>query len=228
MKLTAIKNWPPEVDVPIGYANTKIKKFNLSASANCPACNRPVGAVVQHKEGAAAHVQSPQEADRLLKSESELSVLGYVVTELYPPPPEPRIPDHLPEDCERAFAQAERAFARKDTDAAGMMYRKSLEAAFKIVYPTAKGSLQARINALVKSHELPTAIGEWAHEVRAIGNDAAHEVDTLSEQDMIAARGFVDAVLRYAISLPKEIELRRAETVVAGAASAELAETANA
>ncbi|WP_157182172.1 DUF4145 domain-containing protein [Methylobacterium sp. WSM2598] len=130
----------------------------------------------------------------------------------WPDPPKPRVPDHLPPGTERALQQAERAFYRKDTDAAGMMYRRALETALKAKFPNVTGTLYARIKALVDSHDLPPAIGEWAHEVRIIGNDAAHEDDSLSERDMTAMREFTDAVLRYAVTLPAEIELRRLNT----------------
>lgn len=99
-----------------------------------------------------------------------------------------------------------------------MMYRRALETALKITFPQARGSLYDRIIALVRSHDLPPAIGEWAHEVRAIGNDAAHDLDGLTADDMTAARNFVDAVLRYAISLPREIAIRRAAQAAATAA----------
>lgn len=183
----------------------------ITIGAMCQECNKPVAAL--------AHTTEPMSStnlrsicDNLPTAQTNVAAVGVTIAVVFPTPPEPRVPTHLPPSTEVAFLQAERAFARGDADAAGMMYRRALETALKLTFPQVSGSLYARINALVTSHDLPPAIGAWAHEVRDIGNDAAHDTDALSEEDMVATRNFVDAVLRYVISLPKEIELRRAET----------------
>lgn len=146
----------------------------------------------------------------MIENPHAIEAQGFELAEAWPKPPEPRVPAHLPPGTESALLQAERAFARNDTDAAGMMYRRALETGLKVAFPSVTGTLYARITSLVQSHDLPPAIGEWAHEVRIIGNEAAHDVDSLSAEDMRATRNFVDAVLRYAISLPAEIAIRRA------------------
>ncbi|MBY5590844.1 DUF4145 domain-containing protein [Rhizobium leguminosarum] len=61
---------------------------------------------------------------------------------------------------------------------------------------------------LVKQGVLPASLGDWANEIRIVGNDGAHD-DGVNRDDLKAARMFCDSFLRYLITLPKEIELRR-------------------
>ncbi|GJE19547.1 hypothetical protein AIGOOFII_4298 [Methylobacterium marchantiae] len=91
-----------------------------------------------------------------------------------------------------------------------MMYRRALEVALDIAFPDVPGMLFPKLKALVAKGHLLAAIGEWADHVRALGNEAAHEGDGISREDLSAMREFTDAVLRYAISLPREIENRKA------------------
>jgi len=186
--------------------------YRANVSAGCPDCHRPVCATIRTKTA----YSMPQQVDEIFQKASRQTIsitsLDFIVIDVWPAPAEPRVPAHLPATTESAFLQAERAFARGDTDAAGMMYRRALETGLKVAFPHVTGQLYQRITELVASHDLPPALGEWAHEVRLIGNEAAHDVDSLSSDDMIATRNFVDAVLRYAISLPEEIAIRRAAT----------------
>ncbi|MFY9292717.1 MAG: DUF4145 domain-containing protein [Methylorubrum rhodinum] len=192
------------------------KKGTILTAAVCPECQHPICAELYYKN----HRDSYNET-RIKTAEinSYINSRGYstdyfdlILIQIWPKPPDPKTPPHLPASVARAFDQAERAFSRKDTDAAVIMYGRALETAVKIAFPHVTGTLFQRINMLVAGHDLPPAIGQWAHEVRIIRNEAAHDIESLSIEDMTATRDFVDAVLRYAISLPKEIELRRAAT----------------
>lgn len=185
---------------------------NVSVGASCPGCNKPISAQLTVTKYVSSFNDLSGMVAGLTKSGLSIDAHGFALTEVWPKPPEPRLPNHLPPSVEGFFLQGESNFAQGHTDAAGLMYGRALEIAIKIVFPSVSGTLFERINKLVKNHDLPPAIGEWAHEVRIIRNGAAHDTESLSVEDMTATRNFVDAVLRYAISLPKEIELRRAAT----------------
>lgn len=118
-------------------------------------------------------------------------------------------PDHLPEDVLKAFQQGETNFDMPGhEEASATMYRRALERALKSTHPSLGGSLAAKIRGLVDNGTLPQALGDWATEIRIIGNDGAHD-DEVSRDDLKAARMFCDSFLRYLITLPKEVELRR-------------------
>lgn len=101
------------------------------------------------------------------------------------------------------------------------MYRRSLDLALKEAFPETKGALDAKLKKLVKEQKLPEALGEWAHEVRLIGNDGAHDLDGVSREDLLDARAFIDTVLKYLFTLPAQISARKPVTLAASDSSAE-------
>jgi len=132
-----------------------------------------------------------------------------VVKEIWPKAASPVVPADIPEPSKRAFLQAERNYLQRgNEDAAAIMYRKSLEAALKTKYPQATGPLAKRIDDLVKDNVVPAEIGSWAHEIRIVGNDGAHDVDGIT-RELEAMRGFTDAVLRYLFTLPAQVAARQ-------------------
>lgn len=122
-------------------------------------------------------------------------------------------PGHLPDDVLKAFMQGETNFDMPGhEEASATMYRRALERALKFTHPSLTGTLAVKIKSLVESGALPTAVGDWATEIRIIGNDGAHD-DEVTRDDLKAARMFCDSFLRYLVTLPKEIELRRSNPV---------------
>jgi Domain of unknown function (DUF4145) len=90
-----------------------------------------------------------------------------------------------------------------------MMYRRSLELALKDKFPALSGTLAKRVKQLVADKTLPIPMGDWADEIRDLGNDAAHEPNQVDRDQLTMIRGFTDATLRYLYTLPAEIEARR-------------------
>ncbi|GAC1040864.1 DUF4145 domain-containing protein [Rhizobium sp. No.120] len=120
-------------------------------------------------------------------------------------------PDHLPDDVLKAFQQAETNFDLENhEEAAATMYRRALERALKFSHPALTGTLAAKIKTLVSNGELPRSLGDWADEIRLIGNDGAHD-DGVTREELKAARMFCDSFLRYLITLPTEVASRRAQ-----------------
>lgn len=189
-------------------------KYDVSVGATCPRCRKPIGVVLRTTSEINTN-DIDKYFQRLVIENIVVQSMGYNVLHVYPKPPEPRIPLHLPAITADAFAQAEDNFARKNIQAAIAMYGRALETGLKKQFPGVKGMLNERIKALADSHALPPAISEWSHHVRLVRNEALHDEEPMTEIDMIAAREFVDAVLRYVITLPREIEERRAATAPA-------------
>lgn len=200
---------PPQLDLMNG------RRTNISVGAECQECWRPVSAsliYIHAVSNSPAYQTFTGHFASLTKELAGISTLSFQLDDLWPKPEPARIPDHLPSVVERAFVQGEINFALAGCeDAAATMYRRALDTALKDAHPTVKGDLFKKIEALVEANVFPKSLGEWAHEVRIIGNDGAHDIEGATSADVRAARDFVDAVLRYTYSLPGAIAERRGE-----------------
>lgn len=176
----------------------------------CPKCLRPSGALIESDRAS---------FDTAIGNAGDPINNGFRLLNFWPAPPKPVIPEHLPEPVTKSFKQAESNYAiAGNEEASAMMYRRAMEGALKSRFPDVTGMLDKRIKALVREHHLPPAMGDWANEIRQIGNDAAHEEDGVSRDELDAIRNFSDTLLRYVFTLPREIELRRAARTLASEA----------
>ncbi|MDH2311455.1 DUF4145 domain-containing protein [Methylobacterium brachiatum] len=201
-----------KVHFPVGERN---KPPTLAANLSCPNCNRPSCAELTAVSG---NLTVEYHFDAMLSTviadARDLSAHGLKLNKFWPEAQKPRIPDHLDPDAARALLQAERNFEiAGNEEAAATMYRRALEVSLKKAFPGGPDNLSRHIKKLVADGKLTDTIGDWADHIREIGNEAVHETGPLDRNDLIAMREFTDAVLRYAISLPKEIETRRNATV---------------
>lgn len=184
----------------------------VSVMAECQSCFHPVCAEMLCTQsgtvqGNVVHVIGPA-----MQRPTDLAASGFQIHNLWPAPRAPDVPDALPDEVRRSFLQGEKNFHSPDCEeAAATMYRRSLDLGLKLAYPEYKGDLHKRIEKLVADHILPKAIGDWAHQIRLVGNDGAHDVEGVNRSDLIACRNFVDAVLRYSFSFPKMVADRRAD-----------------
>lgn len=118
-------------------------------------------------------------------------------------------PEDTPPTVANYFQQGTSSFEVGNFDAAGLMFRKALETATKILDPSLSGkTLVKRIDALASSNKLTPAMAEWAHEVRLGGNDAAHEEDPFTLEEAQDLRNFIENFLRYAFTLPSAVRRR--------------------
>src|ERR1051326_233322 len=120
-------------------------------------------------------------------------------------------PEHWPEDVGRFWLQAHRSATEENWDAAAIMTRSSLQAALRRHQAEGK-SLKHEIDDLASKGVLPPHMKAWAHELRELGNDAAHpegQSEKPSPQDVRDALRFLDFLLEYLFSLPHEIERYR-------------------
>ncbi len=138
------------------------------------------------------------------------------LVDFWPKPPSPNRIDHLPDAVAKAFAAAERNFPIAGMEeAAGGSYGRAIDLAIKLIDPTLKGTLYARIEALAKAHRLTPALATWAHEIRELRNEALHEVESLDREDLAAIRGLTEMVLRYLFDLPGILAERKAQSKAA-------------
>lgn len=122
----------------------------------------------------------------------------FSIANMYPPPGGAS-PPHLPGEVEKFFKQGANN-TPGNPDAAGIMFRKALEATLRDKCPNAKGNLQARIDQAAASGVLTTELARYAHTIRLEGNEAAH--GTYDEADAEQLRSLVTLVLQYVYTLP--------------------------
>lgn len=89
------------------------------------------------------------------------------------------------------------------------MYRKALDIALKEVASDVKGTLAARITELVKKNLLTPSLGEWADQIRLLGNESAHESDQPTREELESLRNFSNLVLQYLFTLPAKVKARK-------------------
>lgn len=118
----------------------------------------------------------------------------------------------VPEPVRRPIEQADRAFATASYDAAALMCRRAVEAVCKNL--SASGSnLVLRLGDLHAKGYIDQKLLRWAHAVRLVGNDAAHEVEqAIPREDARDILDLTEALLTYIFSLDRkfrEFEARR-------------------
>ena len=107
----------------------------------------------------------------------------------------------VPEATRRSYNQAVRCYSSSSFDACALMCRRSLEALCK-EFAVTTGSLQTKLDTLFKQSVIDSRLVEWAHSIRAVGNEAAHDTDTeLSQDDAKDALDFTEAILMYVFVL---------------------------
>lgn len=204
-QLRVIGHWPHQ---------GPMKGNEVSLGAACPGCSMPV-AILARYEGA-AH-EWGHWMNNLATSTGPIANHKLTYLRHWPAPPMPACPAHLPPNVEKAFLSAEHNFPQKgQEEASGMMYRRALELGLTAKYPERNGTLAQTIRGLVDDRVLTEDIGRWANDVRLIGNEAAHG-DEVTRDELIAIRGFADAVLRYVWTLPAQVAQRHADKPTASA-----------
>ncbi|WP_439235148.1 DUF4145 domain-containing protein [Lonepinella koalarum] len=128
--------------------------------------------------------------------------------EWLPKPPKPEVPAHLPNNIAEQLTGAEQLFLQARGDRlmiaySGLGFRKTLEFALKLLDDNTDKNLNWRINALVKNGLLVKSMGDFAHRIRALGNDATH--DDISLDELQELRLFTQLFLQYTFTLPAMI-----------------------
>jgi Domain of unknown function (DUF4145) len=172
------------------------------AHLDCPKCNRPSCALVEGDGTVGMQTWNGLNGD--------IEQIFWEVTAFWPEAPGPLIPENLPPDVERVYLQAERNFPTVgNEEASGTMYRKALDIGLKKIDPSATGMLKAKIKKLAADGKLTTDIAEWSDHVRDLGNEAAHEEDPPTRDELADLRSFTEMVMRYLFTLPAMVTARK-------------------
>jgi hypothetical protein len=118
----------------------------------------------------------------------------------------------VPEPVRRSIEQADRSFVTGSYDAAALMCRRALEAVCRAL--SASGSnLALKLRDLHEKGHIDQKLLSWAHGVRLVGNEAAHDVeDAVTKEDARDILDLTGAILMYIFSLDRkfrEFESRR-------------------
>lgn len=136
--------------------------------------------------------------DQLVQSVGHVSLMDNAI---------PDVPEHLPDDIHAAFKEALVCIAVQCPNAAGAMFRLSLDLATKelleqVVENTglpaphaAEVRLADRIAWLIENGHVPARLRGFANEVRLTGNDGAHD-GSLEMGDALDLHDFSDAYMR--------------------------------
>lgn len=122
--------------------------------------------------------------------------------------PKTEIPEHLPSDVLQKMRSAEKLYIQAKSDAdmfeyTGTAYRATLEKALASLDDGSDKNLNWRINSLVSRGILVKSMGDFAHRIRSLGNDATHNEITLEELEQL--RLFTQLFLQYTFTLPAMI-----------------------
>jgi hypothetical protein len=120
-------------------------------------------------------------------------------------------PSDWPDSVGRYWLQAKRSLTAENWDAAALMARSALQCALRDQNATGK-SLKAEIDDLSSKGLLPPIMKEWAHNLRELGNESAHpdpNAAQTSSGDATDIIQFLDYLLEYLYTLPKQIESYR-------------------
>jgi hypothetical protein len=172
----------------------------------CPVCGG--GVIVKVRQPV------PSELHAWLQGAKQGNVL---ILEQWPTATEAKAPEHVPQNIQRFYIQGMDNLSRENWDAAGTMFRKALDTSLKHLDPSGKGVLQKRIDNLPTALGVTPAMKEWAHEIRELGNDAAHEEDPFTGDEAKTLQAFTELFLTYTFTLPGMLVARKA--AAAGASS---------
>ena len=121
-----------------------------------------------------------------------------------------RVPEHLPENIQLYFQQGIDNISQENWDAAGSMFRKTLESVLKKEFPDNAGlPLIKQIGQASRDGKLTPGLAGWANEIRIWGNDATHAEDPFKAEEAQQMQEFTESVLIYLITLPKKLEIAK-------------------
>jgi hypothetical protein len=125
--------------------------------------------------------------------------------DLYPP----RVPGHkliaesfLPESVSQVYAETYKALCNEQPVLAGIGVRALIEAVCQERNATGK-TLEQKIDGLVNLNLLTSDSAKFLHNLRVIGNQAAHKVKPHSEEKLSAAMKIIEHLLEAVYVIPK-------------------------
>lgn len=123
-----------------------------------------------------------------------------------PPPPSHKVPEYTPDNIASFYRQGLASLFTRHYDAAGSMFRKTLDTTLKNSFPDIQGSLSGRIKTAAEQHQLTPALANLADHIRLEGNKAVHEEEPFSSEEAEDLQAFTELVLSYLYLLPGKLE----------------------
>ena len=174
---------PPFLDVEWTNTEYDIYVYNIAACGRCESVF-----LVESKVWCNSEYEVPQDQRVLYPSPSQVSM------------------DGIPAIAARPYLEAAGAFNAGLYRSCAVMSRTCVEAVCHEFGET-KGSLNRRLSNLRESGKIDQKLLEWAHQLRSIGNDAAHDLEIVIEQvDAKDTLDFVEAILMYVFTLTTRFE----------------------
>ncbi|MHB9133320.1 MAG: DUF4145 domain-containing protein [Armatimonadota bacterium] len=160
----------------------------------------------------------PKCAKPLLVVYNDLTIEDEDPFRLYPP--QLKRPHHTwPKSVIVSYEEAVRCLQAKSYTAAAIMCRKTIECVCHEKKAVGK-SLQQKLNDLKANGVIESMLYEWADALRLMGNDAAHEPDTVfAKQDAVDMLEFTDALLGYVFTFREKFSAFQQRRLLTGAAS---------
>lgn len=170
----------------------------------CPVCDKPIGGWLNrmHAVHGAANCADLQNWPQTIEKG------GWRLTNVWPTEQETEAPADVPPAIARNFIQAEEAAVRGHRESAGMTYRRVLELTLKDKAPEQKGTLEKRIDKLAADNRLTPEIATWAHSIRDLGNESAHDEAEPTADDIKDLAAFTRIVLEYLYTMPAKVNER--------------------
>jgi hypothetical protein len=144
-------------------------------------------------------------------AQGQLEVLPATVkpAEIWPATKAIEAPNGVPPNIASLYKQAVACLRQRHYDAAGPVLRRIVEVSLKTLHQEGKGSLYDRIENLPDEVGVTPTMKKWAHEVRLIGRDAAHDADLVTKEEAEDMEAFVELFLVYSFDLPSRITARK-------------------
>lgn len=179
------------------------ENFRFIAVATCGGCGLPI----------CFRAMNGNSNNQPTTSGMDIERAKFIIGDIWPKAPAPEIPRHTDPELVGKLEEAEKSFAAGLNTGAAGLYRAVLDSTTRKQLKDASlaegGTLDARIKRLAENHIIPSAVADWAHEVRVIGNEGLHEGPVVSREDAEMTRSFALTYLRYAFELPGDIAARR-------------------
>ncbi len=183
-----------------------LREGRYAIFAQCPKCHKAVIGITGFIRG--------DQARRLEELIGERGSHQVLITDIYPKPPPIYYEEAVPDSVRDAFKEAQVTFRAGAFRSAAMMCRAVLESALKIYLKelfnlsdgkVRKLGLKGSIDYLIEKCVLPEPMGDWAHHIRLLGNEAVHELSANKEEaeELI---GFTIFTLEYLFALPCKLQ----------------------
>jgi hypothetical protein len=180
----------------------------------CRKCFRPsIGLLQRHVNGDGSPVKC---------SGKYANLIFEFVEWVFEVPNRRQCPEHVPEEIQRIFDEAASCASIGAWDAAGTMFRKTLDVATRSITPTPDSDsepkpanwkiykdLRPRLDWLFGHNLLSPALKDLSSCIHEDGNDAAHDATGISKAEAEDLSDFSESVLESLYTLPGQIAENR-------------------